>query len=76
MTESRQIKWQKERRAKGLCIICSGPGAVHEKGKRVGQRSQYCKKHLIAKREMQRKTLGSKKRHNSISYQLDDQNEG
>ena len=54
-----QLRYQRD----GLCVICGQP--------RCSSQHYYCLKHLIAKRERQRKYVGSIKRNCSKSYQLE-----
>lgn len=65
--KSRQQRWQERKVAQGRCTICGQAlDPVYS--------TRYCPRHLTARREWQRKRVGSKKRYNSLSYRLAEHN--
>lgn len=58
---TRQRRWQIKHKEMGLCHQCSEPAVI----------SMLCLKHAIAKRELERKRVGYKRRNNSLTYRLE-----
>lgn len=63
---TRQHRWQEKRISESRCAVCGKPINVIVS-------ARYCLKHLIERREWQRRRSGSKKRYRSLSYRLAEQ---
>lgn len=68
---SRQSAYQKRHRALGLCIYCNEP-AIKLKGQ---SKAWICLKHIISRRENNRKRNASSRRYNAQSYALEQENQ-
>lgn len=61
-TISRQLRYQRNHKALGLCNLCPLP--VAQEG------GALCPKHMAEHRERQRKRRGSVRRYRSLSYRI------
>jgi len=60
---SKQLKYQRQHKAQGLCIYCKQPAYL----KKNGSLAVFCWDHAIRKRELQRKRCGFKRRNTGAS---------